>query len=137
MRFVLLFPVLMLAACNGAAQKQKKLVAEAQAAVSAQLLDPTSPLFTQVTANATSVCGLVNGKNRLGAYVGAKRFVYSGGQATIEPNDQTSPNDRSSMQATGMCLFNVDFQLCKGGADQPSINSCYDWLDKDKAKPSS
>lgn len=134
-----LFSLLVLAGCNAANQRQEKLIEAAKASVSAQLLDPTSPLFSEVTANAagTNVCGLVNGKNRLGAYVGSKRFMYSAGQATLEPENRASSTDRSSMQATGICLFNIEYLSCKGGPDQSSVDVCYRWLDKEKAAPAS
>lgn len=48
----------------------------AQEAAAETLLDPTSALFRDVEVNerGNAVCGEVNGKNRMGAYVGFTRF---------------------------------------------------------------
>jgi len=49
--------------------------AKAKALVSAQLIDPDSAKFRNVREHGAIVCGEVNGKNRMGAYVGFKPFV--------------------------------------------------------------
>lgn len=48
----------------------------AQDAVAYNLIDPDSAKFREVrTTDVGAVCGQVNGKNRMGAYVGFKDFV--------------------------------------------------------------
>jgi hypothetical protein len=56
-------------------------------AAAAALIDPSSALFRNVAARGNSVCGEVNGKNRMGAYVGFTRFVVDTNDwsALLEP----------------------------------------------------
>jgi len=47
-----------------------------------QMLDYPSTRFKDVTADAGRICGLFNGRNRMGAYVGWQRFgVLGNGRA--------------------------------------------------------
>lgn len=58
-----------------------------ESAVNEKLIDPTTSIFRDLRARtrasgAVTVCGYVNGKNRLGAYVGDQPFLitfYRGG----------------------------------------------------------
>lgn len=52
-------------------------VHDAEEIVKEELIDPTSPLFSDVSKGEGVVCGLVNSKNRLGAYVGKKPFIVA------------------------------------------------------------
>lgn len=57
--------------------------------IAAQLLiDPSSALFRAVRTGDGAVCGEINGKNRMGAYVGFTRFYVSTGNwgAFLEPD---------------------------------------------------
>lgn len=64
-------------------QKKHGRINWAQEAVAAKLLDGESARFRNVGKIADiGVCGEVNGKNRIGAYAGFKRFVVFG-----EPGD--------------------------------------------------
>lgn len=58
----------------------------------AVLIDPSSAQFRNVHQRHRSVCGEVNGKNRMGAYVGFKRFVAQLDQKTalIDPEYEPS-----------------------------------------------
>ena len=49
--------------------------AKAKRYVSMHLIDPSSAKFRFVADHAGIICGEVNGKNRLGAYVGYRRFT--------------------------------------------------------------
>ena len=84
--WIILVVVLLLAVSVGGYaiyQKQYERINWAQEAVAAKLLDGKSAQFRNVGKIAeTGVCGEVNGKNRLGAYAGFKRFVVFG-----EPGD--------------------------------------------------
>ena len=78
---------------------QGQLFAQAKAAVTPMLIDPYSAKFEAFrevdTPYGTAVCGLVNAKNRMGAYIGRSRFVYlaAGGTTEIEGTDKEK--DRS------------------------------------------
>lgn len=49
----------------------------AKAAVAKELLDPMSAQFRNIALRNDHVCGEVNAKNSMGAYVGYRRFVVS------------------------------------------------------------
>jgi hypothetical protein len=62
-----------LAACDripGTAQNK------ARAVLGTLMFDPGAAKYTYDIETAKAVCGTVNGKNRMGAYVGATPFVY-------------------------------------------------------------
>jgi hypothetical protein len=81
----------------------------ARVALKPYLIDPSSAKIEIIKASAESVCGTVNAKNRMGAYVGAMPFVveskYSDPVVFSEPtifdftlwND--SPNSSSGREA--------------------------------------
>ena len=76
-KYVCLFVVgatLFIAAC----EQLPGVVNEAKREVRKSLIDPDSAKFETVFESQSSgaVCGFVNGKNRMGAYVGATPFVY-------------------------------------------------------------
>lgn len=83
-----------MAATLTACEQLPGAVNEAKREVRRNLIDPTSARFESVYENhkTGAVCGFVNAKNRMGAYVGAKPFVYeksSGATLVQEP-----PTDR-------------------------------------------
>lgn len=99
---------------------EEQLIATAQAAVASELRDPTSPLFTDVTANGTlEVCGKVNGKNGFGAYAGAQRFHYNTATGVeIEPSED---------QPAGkliVCAFDNSYRGCKGEVVPSYLEAC-------------
>ncbi len=53
------------------------LFSGARTALDARLFDYPSARFRDVRGNAMVICGFVNGKNRMGAYGGWKRFAYT------------------------------------------------------------
>lgn len=62
-----------------------------QQAAANELINPSSAQFRNVRLGALdSVCGEINGKNRLGAYVGFRSFYADakGATASIEPDDR-------------------------------------------------
>lgn len=64
-----------------------------------QMIDYPSARFRDVHADRRRICGYVNGKNRLGAYSGWKRFVVMGiedAEAQIE-GDEDFPGAISMM----------------------------------------
>lgn len=73
-------------------------VAEVKKVVRSQLIDPSSAQFRNVAVmsrlTGESVCGEVNGKNRMGGYTGFKRFVTSvsnEGAVFIETSHEEAP----------------------------------------------
>lgn len=68
-----------------------ELVNNAQKLIKAQLTDPYSAQFENLTTNATRdiLCGKVNSKNQAGGYAGPRNFVYDtegeGVKALIDP----------------------------------------------------
>lgn len=70
---------------------KKADLAAAHVAVKRILKDPESARFTDEFAKPDVVCGLVNGKNSYGGYVGARRYVFEIkiNQATILDPDSS------------------------------------------------
>ena len=58
--------------------------------VVADFYDPSAVQFRNLKQNYHALCGEVNGKNKLGAYVGFKRFYSSDTGSRIEPDDDNS-----------------------------------------------
>lgn len=108
----------------------KKQIAEAQALVADELIDPTSPLFSDVTIGTTSneVCGWVNGKNRLGAYAGEQRFYVIGTRAQLESQVEEQarrlPDIKPEIANSGLCAFDREFRICKGEQGVPDPLDC-------------
>jgi hypothetical protein len=77
--------VLLLSACQALTSYRDE--ERAKEAVAKLLIDPSSAAFLKVEVRRGHVCGLVNGKNRTGAYVGFKKFVVdmSEWKAEIDP----------------------------------------------------
>ena len=114
--------LIMLGAMNPKCAAPCSLKAEAEAAIKAELLDPASALFSEVTVDGAAVCGLVNGKNRFGGYVGAKRFVWvKGGTAQIEPSTVGLSANASGVTT---CMFDSVYGDCKGDAGAPTVTEC-------------
>lgn len=63
-------------------------VSRARAAAAEALIDPSSAQFRSLRLGPTgTVCGEINGKNRLGGYVGFRRFVVTQDDAPILETD--------------------------------------------------
>jgi hypothetical protein len=123
---------LMIAGCDQEGARQREQIETAQQAVTSEMIDPTSVLFSDVTATATSVCGWVNGKNRLGGYAGKQRFIWSGsGHVELESESDPAkfPDLKPQARDASRCMFNASFGACKGDASAPDALSCMDWLD--------
>lgn len=100
------------AACDAVLGQSEE---KAKRAVTELLIDPVSAQFRNVHTLGESVCGEVNGKNKMGAYVGFVRFVVSTSDydAQIDPQfdytdlisardlcTQTRSNEYSSVSTT-------------------------------------
>lgn len=123
--------------CMSEAAKQrldeKELIEKSRFAVGARLLDPTSPIFTQVTARNGEVCGLVRGKNTFGGYVAQPtRFVFNEAtQATLEPDPSEFSLLRKEVREGPLCMFDIEYRECKGEENLPAALSCMAWLHDD------
>ena len=109
---------LILAGCTS---PEEKLIATAQAAVANKLRDPSSPLFTEVTAteDGLQVCGLVNGKNGFGAYAGPARFTYHTAiGAEVEPSEDQPAGKFIA------CSFDNSYRECKGEVVPFVLTAC-------------
>lgn len=63
-------------------------VGRAQKLAAAELIDPSSAQFRNVRVSKyldRTVCGEINGKNRIGAYTGFTEFVVSGDRVSFPP----------------------------------------------------
>lgn len=57
------------------AYERRTSIEGAEAAAAYILIDPSSAQFRNLTLKNNTACGEVNGKNRMGAYVGFVRFI--------------------------------------------------------------
>ena len=74
---------------------------KAKRAVTEQLIDPVSAQFRNVHSLGESVCGEVNAKNKMGAYVGFVRFVVS--TSTYDAQIDPQFNYTDLMSARDLC----------------------------------
>jgi hypothetical protein len=86
--------------------------AKARNAVARILIDPSSAQFRSVQVRNNAVCGEVNGKNRMGAYVGFVRFYVepANWNATLDP--QFNPQDLYSARSLCSSLTRYDSSSC-------------------------
>lgn len=93
---------------------------------SSQLLDPSSAQFRNMGVYENTACGEINGKNRMGSYVGFQRFyVFTGPKvAFLDPNfdvnDLISANDLcSSMSGNAYSSTSATLSACgRAGEEQ-------------------
>jgi hypothetical protein len=93
--------------------------AKARDTVSQVLIDPGSAEFRNVETRDGAVCGEVNGKNRMGAYVGFVRFYVETANwaATLDP--QFDPQSLAS--ARSLCsLARYDTSACTRQIEEES-----------------
>jgi hypothetical protein len=64
-----------LAGCDAIPGTDAHKEAQAKRIVSSSLIDPNSAQFRNLVVNGEDVCGEVNAKNKMGAFVGFTRFV--------------------------------------------------------------
>lgn len=95
-------------------QLSKKDAADIRKSVSAALIDPTTPIFRDIAAadaERVVICGEVNGKNRLGAYAGFRRFLifydkknksFADLEILQEEEDATSRHIKKTCKSAGL-----------------------------------
>jgi len=78
-------------AAQDRAVKQDELAAK----IKSSMFDPDSAQFRnmRISLNGQSLCGEVNGKNKMGGYVGFKRFVVLQGSPIVESDDMRATFD--------------------------------------------
>lgn len=111
-KFVL--PVLFaagLSGCQFIPGTEANAIAQAKAAVSEKLKDPTSALFSDIKVVSGGVCGQVNGKNSYGAYEGNTGFVWKLGTVYIE--DPAAGEDVSA--SLEQCQYRALAKACLAG----------------------
>lgn len=109
--------------------------ADAKAAIKRKLTDPESAQFTELfkvqPRNGEAVCGLVNSKNRMGGYVGARGFFFDqvSKTGTIMFSGGEDPQ-YSGPQAAAYCVY-----CTTTGRGDPNIGSHCPGLMKAYWKP--
>lgn len=96
--------VVVLGACDKVPGTDANKIREAQEAATKDLIDPFSAQFRNVRVARGGVCGEVNAKNRMGAYVGFTRFVAiegTNGEWLAQLDPQFDPTDLA--QAEEFC----------------------------------
>lgn len=94
---------LLLAGCGYIPGTDARLIRQAESAIAYQLTDPGSAQFRAERVIATRagpmVCGEVNGKNQMGAYVGFRPFTFAGSakSAVILPANGGSNADNMAI----------------------------------------
>jgi hypothetical protein len=98
---------ILLGACDFIPGTNSYQESKARDAVARELVDPSSAQFRNTEVRGDMVCGEVNGKNRMGAYVGFQRFYVrtSNWDAVLDP--QFNPQDLAS--ARSLCLSGARF----------------------------
>lgn len=69
--------------------------------VASHLIDPTSAKIEVTHKTSDLTCGLVNGKNRMGAYAGATPFIWTKSIGLSEIYDEPDMSDYRSMRYGG------------------------------------
>lgn len=116
-----------LAGCDQEGARQRGLIERAKESVTSEMIDPTSVVFTDVTADRSSACGWVNGKNRFGGYAGKQRFVWTDGGSTQFESDADPakfPDLKPEAANASLCMFNESFDQCKGGGSSLGASAC-------------
>lgn len=67
-------------------------------AVASQLVDPNSAQFRNVKGQRGNICGEVNGKNRMGGYVGFKPFYVQYGRVDFGPSNADDHDPAASLE---------------------------------------
>jgi hypothetical protein len=91
---------------------------KARDAVTRNLVDPSSAQFRNVGVHGDLVCGEVNGKNRMGAYVGFQRFYVrtSNWDAILDP--EFNLQDLNSARALCLSGASFDASSCNRQAEE-------------------
>jgi hypothetical protein len=129
-----LLVILLLAGCEFIPGTAAYREARARDAVTQALIDPSSAQFRNVDDRDGAVCGEVNGKNRMGAYVGFVRFYVdtASWRAVLDP--QFDPESLYSARRLCSSLTSYDAASCARQAEEEAkqaLQAAFDrfWLD--------
>lgn len=130
-----------LSGCEYMPGTETREVERAKQAVASLLLDPTSAEYRDAQLRGDWVCGELNGKNRMGAFVGFKRFlVHTDTQdAQIDPefsySDLFEAEDLcQSLTGNSYASTSSTVSACDRAAEQRASQLLQARFDKDWAK---
>jgi hypothetical protein len=110
---------------------------KAKDAITGLLLDPTSAEFRNIAQRSGHVCGEVNAKNKVGAFVGFKRFVVDtvDWRGLIDPefdfSDLLSAEELcSSMRSNSYSSFSAMESVCSGVEEKRRLQAQQNEFDK-------
>lgn len=135
-RFLVLVAALALAGCSDIPGTSANKVKVAKKAASDLLIDPSSAQFRSVQAVTNGVCGEINGKNRMGAYVGFTRFVFDSTDVVIldpqfEEGDLARADDLcSSMRSNEYSSASNTESMCKDAEEERAKQSLQGMFDE-------
>jgi hypothetical protein len=101
--------------------------ARAREAAARSLIDPASAEFRNVVDTGTVICGEINAKNRMGAYVGFVRFYVEPAtwNAVLEPQSELDPQSgRPDALARG--AFDIAWSGRCAGSEAPHARLPFD-----------
>jgi len=91
---------------------RKKAIENSKAAILSTLKDPRSAVFRNIIVrNDFYVCGEMNAKNSFGGYVGFKKFINTGGIATLTSWEEDSVE--FMIEWAKSCLGATEEQIAK------------------------
>lgn len=115
---------LSLTACQYIPGTDEHKMKEAEIIAAKDLIDPSSAQFRDLEVNNDTVCGEINAKNRMGAYVGFKRFFarIESKYAMIDPQfdlgDKLSADDLCSSMRNNPYGYSSSISACERAAEK-------------------
>lgn len=115
---LVIFVAAFTAGCDLLPGSQAAVQRRGEAAAAALLLDPSSAQFRNVRVSGDAVCGEINGRNRMGAYVGFTRFHVSSiaWRATLDPG--FDPAELVRARQACLSLGSYASALCERATEQ-------------------
>lgn len=117
--------VIMAVGCEFMPGTEAYQIEQAKRSVAKLLIDPESVQFQNVVARQGYVCGELNGRNRMGAFVGFKRFLVKldGEDPIIDPQfdyaDLLSAEDScSALQSNSYASISTRISACDRAMEQ-------------------
>jgi hypothetical protein len=119
MRRLVLALAVTLCGCNAIADSWE--ISSAKAAVSKELGDPPGLQFRFVEVQRrnggdSAVCGYATTLTASGSYDDVHRFFYSGGYATVSPDDRLDPSEYARRRESFEYFYGV---FCEGKPSDP------------------
>ena len=106
-RYLTLALMLVLAGCSLLPGTEANLERDARRALETSLYDAESARFAELrkvgSGSNETICGLVNAKNRIGAFVGFRRFIHltDGSLTVVEPLAGSGSSDHERAVQAG------------------------------------